>query len=362
MKSVTCCNTVVSFVFQSRPRLSGYTAVSSGYYHSLCHSSRNLDEELIDRLVIVCTCGQRLSSSPFLCQEPVWGALSCCSGPALKGCICTATQSPRCSWRPMFGHVCPWQAFNQLLGQLLDRRGPDSRRSLRLESHQKVDGGGASECFDCRLCARRDSNSCVDVGLRVLLILFQKKMGERASDGGARRGVEVIGGRELSWATALRRVTGAARRGAAAASWSQALCSNYSSVKLLQERFAAWSVSCQQPNTHRAVSQKSTVLQRKIKSSSVEEQLNLSGVDWLCRWLNGICFTHSNKNQCNNVTLDSFTNYKYVPPKQLYLMIFLWDKSYGPQPENVHQTLLERRGELACITIWIISCLLHFFS
>lgn len=199
-------------------------------------SGMSSDEELIHWLLRGCVLWWHLSISPALHHWPFAGALSCCLSPAvtaLLGYICTTGRAPRPggALRQMFG---------QVLGQTIPRWSPDSCRSLRAESQQKVYGGRVSYCFDgCVRMCEWDRDSRVHVGLWLLFILFQKEIGERAGDGGAQRRVGVVSGWEWCRAAALGRVTGASWRGAAAASRSQALCSTPSSMKLLQEGVTA---------------------------------------------------------------------------------------------------------------------------
>lgn len=225
MLRVNCCSAPVSLLFVC------------DYYHCSWHGGRNLDEELIQPfLTVPHTC--RLSGSPAFYQGPVGGAFP---GPA---CICSTTRAP-CLRRPLKVCVRSLQTITQLLGQLLDSWSSNCCGSLWLEGHQKVQRGGASHRFDCWVWARRDSRSRVNVGLRLLLVLFQKEMGERVGDRGTQRRVGMVGGWEWSRAAALGRVTGAARRSATAASWSQALRSTTSSIKIFQDGVAARSLGWQ---------------------------------------------------------------------------------------------------------------------
>lgn len=243
------------------------------------HSGKNLYEELIHWLLLCCACWQQHSSSPTLHHRPFGGALSSCHCPAataFSATICITSRAP-CLWGAPRVCVHPWQTVTQLPGQALDNWSPNSCRSLRVEIHQKVCGGRASNCFDCCVTLRWDGDSCVHIGLRLILILFQQEVGVWTGDAGAQRRVGVVGGwGRQGRAAALGWETGAAWRGAAAAPWAQALCSSSSSssIKLVQERVTARSVAWKQPEMHQAVSQKWVTLICNIIYSNVIQQGN----------------------------------------------------------------------------------------
>lgn len=218
-------------------------------------SGRNSDEELIDWLLSVCARWKQLSNSPFLHHGPFGWALSCRQSPVATLLLFRTTAGAPCPAGALRGYVCLWQTLNSW--------SPNGCWSLRAETHQKVHGWRASNSFEwCVRVRQWDGDSCVYIGFWLLLVLFQKEMGERTGDGGAQRRLGVIDSGESCRAAALGWVTGASWRSTAAASWSQALCSttsSSSSMQLLQDRVTAWSVAYWQPKTRQAGSLKQTV-------------------------------------------------------------------------------------------------------